>query len=170
MTPSGLDLGPPPQLGYTASRINRAAGLRGDEAALRRFTDDPRAGFYLIGGELVVLKKAAESFDPLFAPEVAGAVGSAREIVFLGLLDDVPRFGINLDPASVEPLKARDDLKITDLRTIAMQGLVAAEHLPPLAEAKALLNWHARHRFCPTCGTPTRVTEGTMPRRRWRMA
>jgi NAD+ diphosphatase len=75
------------------------------------------------------------------------------------MLDDVPRFGLGLDAAAVEPLKARDDLKITDLRTIAVQGLVDAEHLPPLAEAKALLGWHARHRFCPNCGAPTRPVQ-----------
>ena len=40
-----------------------------------------------------------------------------------------------------------------------MQGLVGAEHLPPLAEAKALVGWHARHRFCPNCGSPTNVVE-----------
>jgi NAD+ diphosphatase len=45
------------------------------------------------------------------------------------------------------------------LRTIAVQGLVAPEHLPPLAEAKALLAWHARNRFCSNCGAPTDVVE-----------
>ena len=40
-----------------------------------------------------------------------------------------------------------------------MQGLVEAAHLPPLAEAKALLGWHARHRFCPNCGTATHVVQ-----------
>ena len=73
---------------------------------------------------------------------------------------EAPRFGFGLDPAAIEPLKARNDLKITDLRTIAVQGLVDAAHLPPLAEAKALIGWHARHRFCPNCGTPTRVVQG----------
>ena len=60
----------------------------------------------------------------------------------------------------LEPLKTRNDLKITDLRTIAVQGLVEAQHLPPLAEAKALLGWHARHRFCPNCGAPTHMVQG----------
>jgi len=32
-------------------------------------------------------------------------------------------------------------------------------HLPPLAEAKAILHWHARHRFCSTCGAPTQSVE-----------
>jgi NAD+ diphosphatase len=37
---------------------------------------------------------------------------------------------------------------------------VAPEHLPPLAEAKAMLHWHARHRFCANCGAATNVVCG----------
>ena len=40
-----------------------------------------------------------------------------------------------------------------------MQGLVAPDHLPPIAEAKAVLHWHARHRFCPNCGAPTQAVQ-----------
>ena len=152
-------LGPQPRLGYTASRIDRAAAHRSDEAALARLAADERAGVYLIGGENVLMKRGGERLDPLFSFGEARALGSARETVLLGLLDDAPRFGIGFDPASVEPHKARDDLKITDLRTIAVQGLVDADHLPPIAEAKAVLGWHARHRFCPNCGAPTRVVQ-----------
>ena len=38
------DLGPKPRLGYTQSRIERAAELRTDAAALAALTDDARAG------------------------------------------------------------------------------------------------------------------------------
>jgi NAD+ diphosphatase len=155
--PARPDLGPPPYLGYTASRIDRAVFYRGDEAALAKLA--ARAGFYLIGGELVLMKTAGEAFDPLFSPDEARGFGGTREVVFLGLLDGAPRFGLGLDAAAVEPLKSRSDLKITDLRTISVQGLAAAEHLPPLAEAKALLGWHARHRFCPNCGVPTKLVD-----------
>ncbi len=105
------------------------------------------------------MKARGEAIDPLFSPAEAAALGNARETIFLGLVDEAPRFGFGLDPAAIEPLKARNDLKITDLRTIAVQGLVDAAHLPPLAEAKALIGWHARHRFCPNCGAPTRVVQ-----------
>ncbi|HEX3937925.1 MAG TPA: NAD(+) diphosphatase [Xanthobacteraceae bacterium] len=149
------DLGPPPELGYVASRIERVAELRSDEAALERFAAHPGAGAYVIGGELVVLKNTGERGEPLFAPDEARALGAVREKVFLGLMDGAPRFGFGLDPQAIEPLKPRNDLKITDLRSIAVQGLVDASHLPPLAEAKALLGWHARHRFCPNCGAAT---------------
>lgn len=158
--PGRPDLGPPPHLGYTQSRLERAAALRGDAPVLKELAADVRTRFYLIGGEWVVLK-AGEKLDPLFLPdEIAALGGGTGETVFLGVLDAAPRFGVGLDPAAIERLKARDDLKITDLRTIAVAGLLASEHLPPLAEAKALLGWHARHRFCPNCGVPTQPVEG----------
>jgi NAD+ diphosphatase len=160
IVPERPELGPRPHLGYTASAIDRAADRRTDDAALAKFLQDGRAGGYVIGGELVVMKQRGEEIDPLFSPAEAAAFGNARETIFLGLIGEAPRFGFGLDPVAIEPLKARNDLKITDLRTIAVQGLVDAAHLPPLAEAKALIGWHARHRFCPNCGTPTRVVQG----------
>jgi NAD+ diphosphatase len=159
VVPARPDLGPPPRLGYIASTLDRAAALRNDAAALKKFSEHARAGVYVVGGELIVLKTIGEDCDPLFSPGEAGTLGVARENVFLGLLDGVPRFGLGLDPEAMERLKSRNDLKITDLRSIAVQGLVGAEHLPPLAEAKALVGWHARHRFCPNCGSPTNVVE-----------
>ena len=162
--PARPDLGPAPQLGYIASQIDRAVVYRTDAAALAKLAAHKHAGGYVIGGELVVLKAVpkatgAAEYDPLFSLAEAQDLGAAPERVFLGLTDDAPRFGISIDPPAIEPLKARDDLKVTDLRTIAVQGLVDPQHLPPLAEAKALLGWHARHRFCPNCGTPTDIVQ-----------
>jgi NAD+ diphosphatase len=149
----------PPHQAYSGSRLERAAAQRGDRAALTALAKNGSAGFYLIGGEQVVLKKNGAGFDPLFSPSEAGEFGGTREIVFLGFLDEAPRFGVGLDPSAIEPLKARGDLKLIDLRSIAVQGAVPAEHLPPLAEAKAILGWHARHRFCPNCGAATDMTQ-----------
>ena len=149
-----------PRQAYSGSLVDRAAAQRNDEAVLASLAENSRAGFYLIGGESVVLKKQGDGFDPLFLPAEAKSCGLARETVFLGMLGDAPRFGAGLDADAVEPLKARDDLKLIDLRSIAVQGAVAAEHLPPLAEAKAVLGWHARHRFCPNCGAATKVVQG----------
>ncbi|MGC1279118.1 MAG: NADH pyrophosphatase, partial [Xanthobacteraceae bacterium] len=64
--PPRPDLGPPPQLGYVASRIDRAAGLRADAAALQKFSGHPRAAVYVVGGEMVVLKASSPACDPLF--------------------------------------------------------------------------------------------------------
>jgi NAD+ diphosphatase len=153
------DLGPWPKLGYVASTLERVAERRGDDQAIGALRADGRAGFYVVGGELVILKPKGERNDPIFSHDEARALGPAREEVFLGIVGGAARFGVGLDPKNVETLKARDDLKITDLRSIAVQGLVDGPHLPPLAEAKALLGWHARHRFCPNCGAATQIVQ-----------
>src|SRR6202142_3692630 len=152
-------LGPNPRLGYTHSRIERAAELRPDAAAMARLAGEPRAGAYVIGGDWIAMKKGATLNDPLFTLDEARALGAASDTVFLGLLDGAARFGYGIAPAAADALKTRDGLLVTDLRSIAVQGLVEPEHLPPIAEAKAVLHWHLRHRFCPNCGAPTQTVQ-----------
>jgi NAD+ diphosphatase len=154
------ELGPKQRLGYAASRIDRAASRRTDAAALAALEEDAHTRAYAIAGELVVLRKIAAGADPLFVPAETRGLGQAAETIFLGLHDGHARFAVSLDNAAAEALKNDERFTVTDLRSIATRGLVEAEHLPPLAEGKALLNWHARHRFCPNCGAATRPVEG----------
>jgi len=153
------DLGPKPRLGYSMSRIERAAERRSDAAALHALETDARARAYVVGGDLVVLRKGGGALDPLFARADVHAIGAPRESAFLGLVDGAPRFVTAIEPAAAEALKGSADFEVTDLRSIAVRGLVDAEHLPVLAEGKALLNWHARNRFCANCGAATTVVE-----------
>jgi NAD+ diphosphatase len=158
--PPRPDLGPKPRLGYTHSRIERAAEKRTDAATLAAYAADPRAGAYVIGVEMIVMQKGAPLSDPLFTMAQARAMDGATETVFLGLVDGAPRFGFGIAPQSAEALKSRDGFHVTDLRSIAVQGLVDTDHLPPIAEAKAVLHWHTRHRFCPNCGAATQPVCG----------
>ncbi len=158
--PARPDLGPKPRLGYTQSRIERAAEQRTDDAVLAKFAADPRARAYVIAIEMIVMKKASPVSDPLFTIAQARAMDSATETVFLGLIDGAPRFGFGIAPQAAEGLKSRKGFHVTELRSIAVQGLVEPDHLPPIAEAKAVLHWHARHRFCPNCGAPTQPVNG----------
>jgi NAD+ diphosphatase len=153
------DLGPKPHLGYTQSLIDRVAERRLDGAWLDARMSDKGARGYVIGTELIVLKKRGGVHDPAFTPDEARALAPIAETVFLGLMDGTAQFGFGIPQADAETLKARDDLVVIDLRSIAIQGLVAAEHLPPLAEAKAMLHWHARHRCCAVCGVKTEVVD-----------
>ena len=157
--PPRPDLGPKPHLGYTQSLIDRVAERRLDAAWLAARLNDAGARAYVIGGEMIVLKKGAGLHDPSFTPDEAQKLAPNTESVFLGLLDGAARFGSAITPASAEALKTRDDLFVIDLRSIAIQGLVPPEHLPPLAEAKAMLHWHARHRYCSNCGVKTDMVE-----------
>jgi len=152
-------LGPKPHLGYTHSSLERAAELRSDHDAIAQLAGQLDVGTYVIGGDLIVMKKGDRVHHPLFSLDEAHALAPASEIVFLGLLQGVGRFGYGISPVTAASLKTCGDFHVTDLRSIAVYGLAAAEHLPPIAEAKALLNWHARHRFCANCGESTQATQ-----------
>lgn len=153
------DLGSWPHLGYAASRIDRAAEKRGDADALRAFEADAAARWYVVGGEFVAMRKTASGLDPLFERMQAQALGAAAHAAFLGLMNGAPRFALALAPAAMDALKSQHGFELSDLRTIAVRGMVDEEHLPPLAEGKSLLVWHSRRRFCSNCGAETRPVE-----------
>jgi NAD+ diphosphatase len=154
------DLGPKPRLGYAGSRLERAADRRADAAALAALARDPQGRSYLIGGELVALKKTGGLHDPLFTATETRNLRDLAEVAFLGLLDGAPRFAVSLPAGAIAALQTRHDIDLVDLRSIAVRGLLDGDHLPALAEGKALLTWHARHRFCANCGAATRAVDG----------
>jgi NAD+ diphosphatase len=153
------DLGSWPHLGYVASRIERAAEKRTDTDAMRALEADAAARWYVVGGELVAMRKATAGLDPLFERGAALALGEVGHTAFLGFMNGAPRFALSIAPAAMEALKTRDEFEISDLRTIAVRGMVDDEHLPPLAEGKSLLLWHSRRRFCSNCGAETRALD-----------
>ena len=71
------DLGPKPRLGYSESRVERAAELRSDAAAIAALARDPAAGAYVIGGDWVVMKKGSPLSEPLFTLSEAQVLGPA---------------------------------------------------------------------------------------------
>jgi NAD+ diphosphatase len=154
-----LDLGPKPRLGYAGSRIDRAAERRADADALARLAGDPASRFYLIGGDAVALKQGASAHDALFVASETQALGEPPAVAFLGLLDGAARFAVALAPDQVAKLQARGDIELVDLRSIAVRGLLGADDLCALAEARALFNWHVRNGFCANCGAATRIVE-----------
>jgi hypothetical protein len=91
--PHRPDLGPKPHLGYTASLLDRAAHRRNEAAALAA---DPRAGAYLVGGELIITRKLAHGGDPLFGLAEAQRLAAARDSVLLGFFEGAPRFGFGI--------------------------------------------------------------------------
>ena len=157
----GMGFGPWPDLGYADSALDRAAHMRNDPRLLNDYAARESSGFYLIGGETVLLKRSGDTFDPMFSPREIAALPCGPDRVFLGLVDGAEaRFGLPLSQETIEALTLDARFHVTDLRTIAVQNLVQAGHLAPIAEAKALLHWHARRTFCSNCGHRTEVVQG----------
>jgi NAD+ diphosphatase len=153
------DLGPRPYLAYAGSRLDRAVERRGDAAFVADAYARADARAYLVSGERIVLAQRGGALDPLLTTGEASRLGALAESILIGLDGDTPLFAHALEPDAATQLEGNGAYQVTDLRTVAMKGLVAVEHLGPIAAAKALLAWHARHRFCSNCGAPTQLSE-----------
>jgi NAD+ diphosphatase len=151
--------------GFGSFGLDRHAEWRDDPAKLASLALQADARFAVCAGDTPILRKSGDVQGAWHTQVEATALGEERERVFLGTQGDAPRFGVLIDkaladPASVGTLKERPDLFVTDLRSIAVQGLVPPAELAPLGAAKALLDWHARHRFCAVCGAGTQPKSG----------
>lgn len=143
------------QTGYADNPLDRCAASRSDAAAIAAFAQDGAARFVVISGDVPLLRRTGNGLDPLFDRAMAESFGQLREEAFLGVDSSGPVFAVELDQPAAESEQDADGIVRIDLRTLAVQGLLPPPMLGILGEAKALLFWHRRHRFCAHCGGRT---------------
>ncbi|WP_199090988.1 NAD(+) diphosphatase [Bosea sp. ASV33] len=143
--------------GFAINRLDRREDLRNklDAVTALRHRSDTRIA--VVAGETPILKRLdREALTVWFSHGETEMLGPAAEEIFMGMGEDgTPRFARLLDKAFAEALKERAELFVTDLRSVALKRLVPEDEVGPLGEAKAVLDWHARHRFCAQCGGKT---------------
>lgn len=144
------------RLGFVRNPVERHSAER-DHGIVERHLADPRAATVALAGEVPILRKDGERMTSLLPLDDLARIDARHEQAFLGTLDGRPVFGTLLDGGAAEIFRNGDGHLAIDLRSIAVQGLLPAEELGILAEAKALLFWHSRHRFCANCGASTAV-------------
>ena len=139
-------------LGFIDNPLDRLSARRDQPDVIDAFRQKPSAISLVLAGDTVVLRQDATPWLPL---DLAEALDAVEHSVFLGERADRGCFATALSAAAAERLAAREDLRLIDLRSIATQGLVSNDDLGALAQAKAVMHWHRRHRFCSNCGAPT---------------
>jgi len=87
-------------------------------------------------------------------------IAAGATLILLGLGDGRAHFAIDASGADVAP---DIDIEMVDVRALA--PAIATGEAAVLAEARALIDWHERHRFCAHCGSPTRVGSAGWVRR-----
>jgi NAD+ diphosphatase len=157
---TAFDWFPLGQPGFVTHILDRAAHLRGDDAKLLTLEGHRDARAYVINRDSLVVKREASGPRVLLGIDEALKFGANPGTVFLGLRDGAPVFGMGISPAAVETLLTREDVTVTELRGMVMQGVVPAHQLSAIAMAKSLVNWHQRHGYCANCGSRTAMREG----------
>jgi NAD+ diphosphatase len=145
--------------GYGANPLDRLAMRRGDGAFVAGLRGAAGTRHVVFTGDIPLLRKQGDALDPFFATRDLAALGASRESALLGQDEDGAIFASLLDQPAAETGEGDAGVVSLDLRSLAVQGLLAPPVLGVLAQAKSLLHWHARHRFCSQCGAATQAAE-----------
>src|ERR1700710_463071 len=143
-------------IGFNCNPLDRCSDKRDDHAFIEHLRNDPSSRFLVFNGDVPLLKRGSER-NPWFLASETASFGEALHSVFLGKESNGSgRFalGFKLTPeeTSTDPIHDR-----IDLRSIALQGLLAAGTLGMVGEAKSMIDWPPRHSFCANCGSASRV-------------
>ena len=151
-----------PALGYVGAYHERAAERRGDTAWIAGQLADGTSRIVDFHGD-----RPAIAVDGPQGASIAwsrgGEVSAPVEgvpVVFLGMQEDGGALFARLLSETAEVSPGAGDAKLIDLRSLAMQGLLPAGELGLIAQARTLLAWHQRHRFCANCGASTVGVDG----------
>ncbi|WP_371422049.1 NAD(+) diphosphatase [Tardiphaga sp.] len=157
MTSTMFPLGHP---AFVSNTLDRAAHLRFNDEKLFALEGKSSSRAYVIYRDSLVMKKEGDSQRALLTIGEALTFGANPGTVFLGLRDGDAVFGMGIGAPAVEKLLTRDDVVVSELRGMAMQGMVPPEQLSAVAQAKSLVSWHQRHGFCANCGAKSSMAEG----------
>lgn len=140
---------------FGGNPLDRAAERRSDAAWVASLLQDEAARILPLHDLSPAVRPAAvPALDWQPVAPWRDLIDSGATLIFLGLDNGRPYFAIDASARGGESV---------DIRSLAPQLPVGEAAI--LAEARALIDWHARHRFCAQCGLPSRVMSAGWVRR-----
>jgi NAD+ diphosphatase len=136
---------------FGGNPLDRVSERRDDGDWIRKLLDDPQT-------RLLALRELKPFTRSTTVPTLdwqpvgpwRAQIDAGASLIFLGLGDGRAHFAIDATGADVAP---DVDTELIDVRALA--PTIAPGEAAILAQARSLLDWHARHRFCAQCGSTT---------------
>ncbi|KLE35061.1 NAD(+) diphosphatase [Aurantiacibacter luteus] len=132
-------------IAFTGHGIDRADHVRADPEYLAQLRADPASRLLAMDGLAAVTAGDALTFVPL--------ADDGAELVFLGLREGDALF-------AAVPAEGDNRPAYEQRIDRAALGRLPADQLALYGGARALVDWHARHRFCARCGAATTIAKG----------
>ena len=126
--------------GFTGSPLDRLETVRTDPAAFAATAARDDALLLVLDGYQPSADDGRLAWTPLDRDL------PLDELALLGAIDGTPRF-VHLDPFASAARRTPE--------LFALLAELRAGEAGTYAAARSLADWHARHRFCANCGTPT---------------
>jgi NAD+ diphosphatase len=149
---------------FANNPLDRASYLRADETWLEEKKKDSSSVFVPLWRLNPMLIPGREKTDPidvawLTKPAIDSLNLDSPTTVFLGMRDGIAHFAVDIsqarDPENSGPLAGLGifgDLRQTVANIDHQEAAI-------LAQAKSMVDWHTRHRFCANCGMQTKIME-----------
>jgi NAD+ diphosphatase len=149
---------------FAGNPLNRASEKRLDAHWIESRLHDPSSLIFPMWRLEPFLLGPENSPPPiqlgLLKPGVAEVLAADRApCIFLGLDGDRAVFALDVSAAE-NPAKEGPLAGLGFFRDARAAGqLVSIKEAAIVAQAKALIDWHQRHGFCPKCGAPTTLMD-----------
>jgi NAD+ diphosphatase len=146
---------------FAGSRLDRASDRRTDAAWIKaRLSDRESLILPLWNLQPLLIGDGNAARAGFFAPDLCEQLAAPdAPCIFLGVDDGRAVFALDIsaaaEPEREGPLAGLG--KFRDLRAAA--PLLPSDEIAILAQAKALIDWHRRHGFCPRCGSRTQAMD-----------
>ena len=145
---------------FGGNPLDRASERRGDREWIAKLLADPDTRILALRDLKPFTRgTGTPALDWQPVSQWRDQIDAGATLLFLGLGDGRAHFAIDATGTSV----ASDITELVDVRALA--PAIATGEAAILAEARSLLDWHSRHRFCAQCGSATRVASAGWVRR-----
>lgn len=146
---------------FAGNPLDRVSQRRQDAAWIASLFDDPASRVLpLIELKPVVREDAAADLDWQPLAPWRPLIEQGATVILLGIGGGRAHFALD---ASAATMPAGEPRATADVRSLAAS--IAGGEAAILAEARSLIDWHARHGFCAQCGTPSAIASGGWVRR-----
>ena len=115
--------------------LDRAAHLRSSDEKLFALEGQHNARAYVVYRDSLVIKQDESGPRALLSIKEALNFGANPGTIFLGLRDGAPIFGMGISAPAAEKLVGRNDVAVTELRGMVMQGVLPIDQLSAIAMA-----------------------------------
>ena len=138
---------------FSGSAIERWSEARGSLDVAAALADE-NAAVYLLREDRALVRVNGAGLEAGFRPDEARALGlDSDSLILLGIVEAGPRLAGHV----AADLALPEDIKVVDLRSLAIDGALAQGDLAALAQARSYLFWHNANRFCGRCGSKLEV-------------
>ncbi len=149
---------------FTGSRLDRAGNERRDLAWIKGQHAHPGRRYLALRDLEALVEGDPAPTIAWLAPDELPDGAPEGEAVLLGLDGGEPRFAIDLTAIDESALgdALGDGRRFAEVRGVSPDLPVRDTAI--LAQARSLVDWHARHRFCAVCGGTTEPRNGGLMR------